>query len=51
MHYFTNKFSKIALNAESSQRFLTFNIGDLKFRDLAKCWFLKLIMTKSSFKI
>jgi len=30
MHYFSNKFSKIA------KRFLTFSIGDLKFRDLAK---------------
>jgi len=29
---------------------LTFNIGDLKFRDLAKLCFFKLIMTKSNFK-
>jgi len=42
MHYFSNKFSKIVL---------TFNIGGLKFRDLAKCWFLKLIMKKWNFKI
>jgi len=32
------------------QRLLTFNIGDLKFRDLAKLCFFKLIMTKSNFK-
>jgi len=37
MHYFSNKFS-------------SFNIGDLKFRDLAKLCFFKLIMTKSNFK-
>jgi len=30
MHYFSNKFSKIA------KRLLIFNIGDLKFRDLDK---------------
>jgi len=28
------------------QRRLTFNIDDLKFRDLAKQWFLKLIYDK-----
>jgi len=32
------------------QRHLTFNIGDLKFRDLAKFCFFKLIMTKSNIK-
>jgi len=32
------------------QRSLTFNIGDLKFRDLAKLWTFKLIMKKSNFK-
>jgi len=54
MHYFSNKFSKIAkrcMGAFRPQRLLIFNIGDLKFRDLAKEWFLKLIMTKSNFKI
>jgi len=30
---------------------LNLQFGDLKFRDLAKYWFLKLIMTKSIFKI
>jgi len=40
-----------ALGAFRLQRLLTFNIGDLKFRDLAKWWFLKLIKTKSNFKI
>jgi len=38
MHYFSNKFSKIAkrwgLSAPSAS--LIFNIGDLKFCDLAK---------------
>jgi len=38
MHYFSNKFSKIGkrwgLSAPSAS--LTFNLGDLKFRDLAK---------------
>jgi len=29
---------------------LTFGIGDLKLRDLAKLWLSKLIMTKSNFK-
>jgi len=35
MHYFCNKFFKNrqALGAFRPQRFLTFNIGDLKFRD------------------
>jgi len=53
MHYFSNKFSKIAKHWELSapQRHLIFNIGDLKFRGLAKWWFLKLIMTKSNIKI
>jgi len=38
MHYFSNKFSKItkALGAFRPRRPLTFNIGDLKFRNLAK---------------
>jgi len=51
MHSFSNKFSKIALGAETPQRLLIFNIGNLKFRDLAKWCFLKLIMKKSNFKI
>jgi len=46
MHYFSDKFSKIA-----TQRPLTFNIDDLKFRDLAKLWLaFKLIITKFNFK-
>jgi len=38
MHYFSNKFSKIAkrLGAFRPQRPLTFNIADLKLCDLAK---------------
>jgi len=53
MHYFSNKFSKIAKRwgVFRPQRLLTFNIGDLKLRDLAKWWFLKLIMMESNFKI
>jgi len=47
MHYFSCKFSKIA---NHSQHPLTFSIGVMKFRDLAKLWFFKLIMTKSNFK-
>jgi len=41
MHYFSNKFSKIAKRWGR-------NIGDLKFRDLTKWWFFKPIMTKST---
>jgi len=37
MHYFNKKFSKIAKCC------LIFHIGDLKFRDLAKLCFFKLI--------
>jgi len=51
MHYFSNKFSKIAkrwgLSAPSP---LTFDVGDLKLRDLTKLWFFKLIMMKSNLK-
>jgi len=39
MHYFSNKFSKIAKRwglSAPKQRLLTFNIGNLKFRDMAK---------------
>jgi len=42
MHYFSNKFSKIAKRRSNSlcpQRPLTFDIGDLKLRDLAKLCF------------
>jgi len=52
MHYFNDKFLKIF----KRWRFLdfstrkTFHIGDLKFRDLAKVWFFKLIMIKSKSK-
>jgi len=38
------------LGALHSQHHLTFNIGDLKFRDLAKLWYFKLIMTESDLK-
>jgi len=41
MHYFSNKFSKIAK---------IFDCGDLKLRDMAKFCFFKLIMTNSNFK-
>jgi len=44
MHYFSNKFSKIA------QRLLSLDFSDLKLHDLVKMWFFKLIMTKSSLK-
>jgi len=52
MHYFSNIFSKISKRwgLSSPQRPLISNIGDLKLRDLAKLWFFKLIMMKSSFK-
>jgi len=37
VHYLSNKFSKIAkLGTFRPQRLLTFNISNLKFRDLAK---------------
>jgi len=40
MHYFSNKFrifkNRQALRAFRTQRPLTFNIGDLKLRDLDK---------------
>jgi len=39
MHYFSNKFSKIS--KRPPQRLLTFNISDLKFRDLAKLRFIQ----------
>jgi len=45
MHYFNNKFLKIA-----TAPFKPFNFGDLKFRDLDKLSFFKLIMIKSKFK-
>jgi len=50
--YFSDKFSKIAKRwgLSALQRRLTSNIDDLKFRDLTKEWFLKLIMTNSNFK-
>jgi len=54
IHYFSNKFSKIAkrwvLSVPSGQRPISFDVGDLKLRDLAKLWFFKLIMVKSNFK-
>jgi len=49
MHYFSNKFSKIA-RLSAPQRSLIFDFGDLKLRDVAKFYFFKLIMTKSNFK-
>jgi len=50
---FSNKFSKLAkrleaLGALRHQRPVTFNIGVLKLRDLAKLWIFKLI--RSNFK-
>jgi len=51
MHYFCNNFQKSpTMGALRPQRCLTFNNVDLKFRDLAKLWFFKLIMTKLNFK-
>jgi len=47
MHYFSNKFSKIAKHWWFS---LIFDFGDLKLRDVTKFCFFKLIMTKSNFK-
>jgi len=44
MHYFSNKFSKIAKRWGLSLP-VPFNISDLKLSDLAKLWFFKLIMT------
>jgi len=39
MHYFSNKFSKIAKRwGLSALNPLTFDIGDLQLRDLAKLW-------------
>jgi len=45
MHYFNNKFLKIA-----KRWGLRFNFGDLKFRDLTKLRFFKLIIMKSKFQ-
>jgi len=54
MHYFSNKFSKIAKQVTNFQKFskspLIFNFGNLKLRNVAKFCFFKLIMTKSNFK-
>jgi len=52
MHYFSNKFSKIANRWGSlcPQRPLSFDFGDLKLLYLAKLWFFKLIMTNHTFK-
>jgi len=37
MHYFSNNFQKLPSSGTfRPQRLLTFNIGDQKFRDLAK---------------
>jgi len=45
MHCFWNKFSKVAKRwGPHPQHHLTFDIGDLKLRDLAKQWFFKLIV-------
>jgi len=51
MHYFSNKFSKIA-NAESSPPLAPLNLRFLWPEVMAKLWFcgFKLIMTKSNFK-
>jgi len=47
---FNNKLSNIAKGSALHLQRLTFDIGDLKFRYLAKLCFFKLIMTKSNFK-
>jgi len=49
---FSNKFSIIAKRWELSapRSPLTFDVGDLKLRDLAKLWFFNMIMTKSHWK-
>jgi len=44
VHYFSNKFSKIA------KRWGLCDFGDLKLRDAAKFCYFKLITTKSNFK-
>jgi len=50
MHYFSNNFSKIVKRwGLSAHPPLTFDIDDLKLRDLANLWFFKLIMTKFNF--
>jgi len=52
MHYFSNKFSKIAkrwgLSVLSAP--LSFDIGGLSLCDLAKLCFFKLIMAKSDIR-
>jgi len=51
MHYFSNKFSKIAKRwGFCTPRPLIFDFSDLKLRDVAKFCFFKLIMTKSNFQ-
>jgi len=52
MHYFSNKFSKIAKRwaLTAPQRSFVFNMGDLNLGDLTKLWFFKLIVMKSNFK-
>jgi len=52
MHYFCNKFAKIAKHWGSLHPGLPFifDFGELKLRDLAKIWFFKLIMTKLNLK-
>jgi len=48
---FVTKFQKLpSAGGSPPQRYLTFNIGDLKLRDLAKLCFFKLIMMKSNLK-
>jgi len=49
MHCFSKKISKNR-QALHPQCPLTFNIGNLKLRDLAKLWIFKLIMEKLNFK-
>jgi len=43
MHYFSNKFSKIAKRCVRSP--LIFNFGEQKLRNLTKLCFFKLMMT------
>jgi len=42
--------SKIIILITDFHKHLTFNIGNLKYRGLAKLCFFKLIITKSNFK-
>jgi len=47
MHHFNNRFAKFA---KRCPKHITFHVGELKLRDLAKFCFFKLIVPKSNFK-